>query len=229
MLSFLSGLPLEGFNPVYRFPIVTWALVAACLAMFGVQVYLGPALPAPLMFVPSVVLSSDPLSITWLTSMFMHGGLGHLLGNLYFLKIFGDNVEDRLGRLEYIAFYFVCGLAAKLTHALTTSAPDLQTLGASGAISGALGAYLVFFPQVRISLMFLFRLYHLPAWVLLLLWFAMQGVLGALSSQNTGGGVAFGSHLGGFAVGFILAGIAKRFLPDARLATLRAQGEEEEA
>jgi membrane associated rhomboid family serine protease len=159
-------------------------------------------------------LQPTPISvyITLLTSMFMHGGIAHILGNMLFLYIFGDNIEDHLGHVRYLIFYLVCGVLSSLAHVFTTVAifgldsEDAMTpsLGASGAISGVLGAYLLLFPQRRV-LVLLFRiLTWVPAWVAIGIWFAFQLIegLGMLGGEH--GGVAYAAHIGGFIAGLAL-------------------------
>ena len=160
-------------------------------------------------------LGETPLSVylTLFTSMFMHGGIAHIGGNMLFLWIFGDNIEDRLGHVRYLIFYLVCGLIASLAHVFTTAlfATDtssllVPSLGASGAISGVLGGYILLHPSRRVTV-FLFRfLTEVPAWVAIGIWFAFQlisglGMLGAGSAQ---GGVAYAAHIGGFVAGLVL-------------------------
>src|SRR5437763_9371672 len=153
----------------------------------------------------------SPVYITLLTSMFMHGGWMHLLGNMLFLWIFGDNVEDRLGRLRYLVFYLVTGVIASLTHVFSTFAfgdnPYIPSLGASGAISGVLAGYLVLFPRKQVKVIIFRILTSVPAIVAIGLWFVLQlieafGTLGA--GPQSGGGVAFMAHVGGFVSGLIL-------------------------
>ena len=161
-------------------------------------------------------LQPTPISvyITLLTSMFMHGGIAHLLGNLLFLWIFGDNVEDTLGHLRYFMFYLVCGLIASLAHVFTTVAFSgaggeeslIPSLGASGAISGVLGGYIMLHPHRRVTV-FMFRmLTHVPAFVAIGLWFLFQLVsgLGVLGEGTQAGGVAYAAHIGGFIAGLVL-------------------------
>jgi len=160
-------------------------------------------------------LQPTPFSpyITLLTSMFMHGGLAHIAGNMLFLWIFGDNVEDRMGHLRYLVFYLLTGLLASLAHVFITVAfaTDQSTLlipslGASGAISGVLGGYIVLYPHRRVTV-FLFRfLTEVPAWVAIGMWFAFQLIsgLGVLGSGSEQGGVAYAAHIGGFVAGVVL-------------------------
>jgi membrane associated rhomboid family serine protease len=149
----------------------------------------------------------DPIQLTLLTSMFMHGGWLHLGGNMLFLWVFGDNVEHRVGRLIYPVFYLICGLAASVAQILTNPDSPIPTLGASGAISGVLGAYLVLFPQNQV-LVFLFRvIVPVPAIVAIGMWAVLQFINGIGSiaiTDETGGGVAYWAHIGGFVTGALL-------------------------
>jgi membrane associated rhomboid family serine protease len=163
-------------------------------------------------------LQPTPLSVylTLLTSMFMHGGVAHIFGNMLFLWIFGDNVEDRIGHLRYLIFYLLCGVIASLAHVFTTVAfshnPSsllVPSLGASGAISGVLGAYVLLFPRNRVHVIMFRVITTVPAYVALGLWFLFQfisgiGVLGAGSQE---GGVAYAAHIGGFIAGLLLVKI----------------------
>jgi membrane associated rhomboid family serine protease len=153
----------------------------------------------------------SPVYITLLTSMFMHGGWMHLLGNMLFLFIFGDNIENALGRFRYLVFYLVVGVIASLAHVFSTFAfsgnPYIPSLGASGAISGVLGAYLLLFPRRQVRVIMMRMLTTVPAIVAIGLWFVLQlvqayGVLGA--GPQSGGGVAFMAHIGGFVAGLVL-------------------------
>jgi membrane associated rhomboid family serine protease len=167
--------------------------------------------PRPVV-VPGLQKTPVPVYLTLLTSMFMHGGWAHLLGNMWFLWIFGDNIENDMGRGRYIAFYLLCGILASLVHVLlNTSGPSASTpsLGASGAISGVMGAYLVLHPRRRVTVILLRIVTQVPGFVAVGLWFVFQivsslNVLGGMSS-----GVAYGAHIGGFIAG---AALAKPFM-----------------
>jgi membrane associated rhomboid family serine protease len=147
-----------------------------------------------------------------LTSMFMHGGWMHLLGNMLYLWIFGDNIEDSMGHVRYFIFYVLCGLAAVLAQALPDTSSQVPMIGASGAISGVLGAYLLLFPRARIHVViplgFYFQQARLPAMWVLLFWFALQ-LLSNVFQGKAGSGVAFGAHIGGFVAGLVLIPIFK--------------------
>jgi membrane associated rhomboid family serine protease len=154
----------------------------------------------------------DPFAawITLLTSMFLHGGIAHIAGNMLFLWIFGDNIEDYLGHVRYVAFYLVCGVLASLAHVASTylfnGDPMVPSLGASGAISGVMGGYLLLFPHRRVTVILFRFLTQVPAWVAVGIWFGFQIIsgLGALGEGSQRGGVAHGAHIGGFIAGLAL-------------------------
>lgn len=149
-----------------------------------------------------------PVYLTLLTAMFMHGGLAHLFGNMLYLWIFGDNLEDALGHARYLVFYLVTGLIAGLSHVFVTVAfggnPLIPSLGASGAISGVLGGYFVLFPRRRVRVIWLYSVMEVPALLVIGLWFLFQVLSGASSTGGAGGGVAYGAHVGGFVSGLLL-------------------------
>ncbi|NWF71383.1 MAG: rhomboid family intramembrane serine protease [Chloroflexi bacterium] len=166
-------------------------------------------------------LQPTPISVylTLLMSMFMHGGFGHIAGNMFYLWIFGDNLEDRMGHGKYLAFYLACGLLASLAHVFSTYAlggnPLIPSLGASGAISGVLGGYLILFPKKRVRVIILNMLQEVPAIVAIGGWFLLQLIGGFGSIGNQGGGVAYAAHIGGFIAGLALvklfdSGIGRR-------------------
>jgi membrane associated rhomboid family serine protease len=148
------------------------------------------------------------------TSMFLHGSWMHLLGNMWFLWIFGNNIEDSMGRLRFIVFYLLTGLAAALGQVLTSPDSPIPMVGASGAISGVMGAYLILYPRVRVfalvPLGFFLTSLALPAWVMLGYWFVIQFVSGLVSVGGEGGGVAFWAHVGGFVAGVVLVKLFAR-------------------
>src|SRR6476620_392971 len=159
------------------------------------------------------VVDNDPINLlTPFISMFLHGGWGHLLGNCLFFWVFGNNIEDSLGHFRFVVFYLICGLAAAVAHIFAQPASPLPTVGASGAISGILGAYLVLYPRVRVRMLFIFivffKVFRIPAWAVLLWWFALQ-VLSALPEMmsvrpEVSSGVAVWAHIGGFITGVVL-------------------------
>src|SRR5690349_14142899 len=171
---------------------------------------------------PGLGPTNIPVFLTLFTSMFMHGGLAHLLGNMLYLWIFGDNVEDALGHIKYLFFYLLCGMLAGLSHVFSTLVfgPSLliPSLGASGAISGVLGAYLRLFPGKKVHLLTFFIIVSVPAFIAVGLWFVFQVVdgLGALGGEEAGG-VAYAAHIGGFIFGLMLVGLfAKSFMEKRR-------------
>src|SRR2546423_7010625 len=162
---------------------------------------------------PGLQPTPIPVYLTLITSMFMHGGIAHIFGNMLFLFIFGDNIEDRLGHIRYLVFYFVCGILAGLSHVFATAlfATDassllVPSLGASGAISGVLGGYILLFPTNRVIVILTWFVTPVPAFVAIGLWFVFQLIngLGVLGSGSQAGGVAYAAHIGGFIAGLIL-------------------------
>jgi membrane associated rhomboid family serine protease len=225
-------IPIRDHNPYKRFPIITVVLIAINVWVFLV---VPPTTSAAFHYgaVPCDVLgrcpslsnrlhSVFPDRSPWLalvTAMFVHGSLAHLGANMLYLWVFGNNVEDVLGRLRYTVFYFVTGLAATMTHFGVSSSSSVPIVGASGAISGVLGAYYVLFPTARILSLVPFLLFipvEVSAHFLLGMWFLMQllyGVVGVGSSR--GPGVAFFAHVGGFAAGWAMVrGFARRRQPE---------------
>lgn len=169
------------------------------------------------------VIDPGPQASHLLTSMFLHGSWMHLLGNMWFLWLFGDNVEDSMTRVRFAVFYVACGLVAALAQVLTDRASGIPMVGASGAISGVMGGYLVLYPRVRVfalvPLGFLLTSVALPAWAMLLYWVGLQVLSGVASAGQVGGGVAFWAHVGGFVAGVVLV---KAFARPDRVAAHRA-------
>jgi membrane associated rhomboid family serine protease len=209
-------LPLRDINPTQRTPVVTYALIAINLAVFVYQyILLAPAQNELFVrqhgVVPFYLLSGyGPALSTPLTSMFMHGGIGHLVSNMWFLHVFGDNVEDALGHFRYVVFYLVTGGVAVLAHAFMDTSSQIPMVGASGAISGILGAYIVLHPRARVVTWAFIFIVEIPAFFFLLFWFVMQlfGGFGSLGQGAASPGVAFFAHVGGFVAGvaLVLAG-----------------------
>jgi membrane associated rhomboid family serine protease len=218
--------PLRDSVPVQRWPVVTWLLIGMNVWAFLNELLLGPELEAFVRtwgFVPARHFAMAELNpedwvgryLPIFTSMFLHGGWLHLLGNMLYLYIFGDNVEDRLGHLRYLVFYLACGVGAALVHAHLAPDSTIPTVGASGAISGVLGAYFVLFPYARVytlvPFVFVFLgVVEIPAGVYLGLWFAMQllnGAVGLAVPVEVSGGVAWWAHIGGFAMGTAVASL----------------------
>ncbi len=153
----------------------------------------------------------NPIFLTLFSAMFMHGGLMHLVSNMLFLYIFGDNVEIRFGSFRFILFYVVSGLVAGLTHVMLNPDSVIPSLGASGAIAGVLGAYLVMFPWNRVNALFFIKVISVPAWLMIGLWGGMQFLPLMIEKGGIGGGVAYGAHVGGLVAGLVL-GLAFRLL-----------------
>lgn len=204
-------IPLADDNPVHRFPRVTVLLIAANLAVYFLwQMRVGLEQSVAIgAFVPLEFQRSAPGAWSALfSSMFMHGGLMHLVGNLWFLWIFGDNIECECGHLRFLMFYLLCGVAATLAHTWQDPRSAVPLVGASGAISGVLGAYLIEHPRAPIRTLIplgLFtRIIDVPAFVFLFLWIGMQVFSQAMIAGRTGGGVAYLAHIAGFAAGAAL-------------------------
>lgn len=211
--------PLRDTVRARRLPLVNWALIAANLLLFFFEASLAPrqlaAFTRAYGLVPARLLANLGLGqfLTMLTSMFLHGGWWHLIGNLWVLFIFGDNVEDRMGHGRYLLFYLLCGLVAGAAHILFNPLSRVPTVGASGAISGIMGAYLLLFPGARVLTFvpwfFLPWLVEVPALVFIGVWFVSQLFNGLFSLGATGavqayGGVAWWAHVGGFVAGLFL-------------------------
>ena len=207
-------IPLRSTIPVLRLPAAVIALIAMNLAVFFYQATL-PA-RASNAFVMRYAIVPDRLEyFDILTSMFLHGGWGHILGNMWFLWVFGRNVEEALGTGRFTLFYLLCGVAGALGQIAANPYSTLPMLGASGAISGVMGAYLILFPRSRIVTLvfFIFITFaEVPAWYLLIYWLVVQlaGGIGAVAEEATRGGVAWFAHVGGFAAGALLAKLIHR-------------------
>jgi membrane associated rhomboid family serine protease len=215
-------IPIRDENPTRIRPHVTWALAAAMTGVFAGQLALGPE-GAPLVArygaVPAELLARTGgpvpawLWVTVVTSLFLHGGFVHLGGNLLFLGIFANNVEEAMGHGRFLVFFLLCGALATAAHVLANPDSRIPVIGASGAISGVLGAYAMLFPRARVltlvPLGFFFPMVYIPAVAVLGVWFAFQVLSGLLAgSQSTG--VAWFAHIGGFAAGILLVVPFKR-------------------
>jgi len=212
-------IPLHDENPTRRFPIVTVALIIANLAVFVYQVSLPDAQLLSFFttwsFVPARYFANPlaPLQIaTIFSAMFMHTGWVHISGNMLYLWIFGNNIEDRLGRSRFVLFYLLCGVAAAALQGAVAPASTVPTLGASGAIAGVLGAYLLLYPGTAvvtlIPIFFFFEIARIPAFLVIGFWFVLQlgnGLASLSPAVAQAGGVAWFAHIGGFATGFVLA------------------------
>jgi membrane associated rhomboid family serine protease len=189
------------------FPLVTYVLIALNVLFFFVELSGGEAFIMKWAFVPERFLA-NPMAdfLTLFTSMFMHAGWLHLGGNMLYLWIFGDNVEDRLGHIKFIIFYLICGIAATFAQLAFNSASNIPNLGASGAIAGVLGAYILMFPQGRVNVLMGRGVIPMPALVVIGLWIVLQFFSGIGSIANTAdtGGVAYMAHIGGFFAGLVL-------------------------
>jgi membrane associated rhomboid family serine protease len=225
-------IPLRDDNPTEMTPVVTIALIVINLAVWvlvqgaGLDPYVLQASVQNFGMFPCEVTHACMRegggglgALELLTSMFMHGGWEHVLGNMLFLWVFGNNIEDSMGRGRFIVFYLVCGLVAGLAHVVFTPTSQMPTVGASGAISGVMGAYVVLYPQARVQTWIppLFVI-HIRAWFFLIYWFFLQVVMGvgSLGGGDTGG-VAVWAHVGGFVAGVVLIKLfASRHLVAAR-------------
>ena len=203
--------PLYDENRATRSPWVTRVLIVLNVLVFGYEFMIDEAALETLIvsfgFIPSMLVDFPAwAAVTTVTSQFLHGGFWHLLGNVWYLWIFGDNVEDRFGHLPFLGLYLAWGVAAALSQALFGQDPDVPMVGASGAISGVLGAYLVLYPRARIRtfvlIFIIFLLPRVPALIYLPYWFGIQ----VLSLQGGDSGVAFIAHIGGFVAGAVAAG-----------------------
>jgi membrane associated rhomboid family serine protease len=213
-------IPLRDDNPTRSIPFVNYALILLNVLVFVFQTFLGSysdQFVNTFALIPANVTNLlAPSSLGHiLTSMFMHAGLAHLAGNMLYLWIFGDNVEDRMGSFKYLLFYIVGGYIASITHIITNPHSTLPTVGASGAIAAVLGAYLVLFPSQKvltlIPLGFWLRMTMLPASLVLVVWFLLQFIPGVLTLGGPDvGGVAFWAHIGGFATGVVLGLLLKK-------------------
>ncbi len=189
------------------FPIVTYALIAINALVFLLELGGGDAFIMRWSFVPVRFLANPAGAfLTLFTAMFMHGGWMHLGGNMLYLWIFGDNVEDRFGHIKFILFYLLCGLAATFAQLLFNLNSNVPNLGASGAIAGVLGAYILLFPQGRVRVLSGFRIIQLPALLVIGFWIVLQlfSGIGSIASNVQSGGVAYMAHIGGFAAGLLM-------------------------
>ena len=230
-------IPLRDDIPASRTPVVTYAIVAVCSAVFVAQLAdRDGSLFETFGMVPARVFdptadhvvrelvgsrlqsrelrpAAVPDWFTLLTCTFLHGGWLHFLGNMLFLWIFGDNVEDRFGRVQFLVFYLASGVAASLAHLWTAADSTVPTIGASGAIAGVMGAYLLLYPHSRVQMMIVWGVFVdfvvLPAPYFLVYWFVLQLVQGSVGFSGGGGGVAWWAHIGGFVAGAAVAGVLK--------------------
>ena len=199
-------------NFTYAFSTVPMEIITGHDVVTASRVLTDPVTGQRLL-VPGLGVTPGSVYFTLFTSMFMHGGIAHIAGNMLFLWIFGDNIEDRLGHLRYLIFYLLCGVIASLAHVFTsyafaTNEASLMvpSLGASGAISGVLGGYILLHPSKRVTVILFRFLTDVPAWVAIGIWFAFQLIsgLGMLGGGSQQGGVAYAAHIGGFIAGLAL-------------------------
>ena len=189
-------------------PVVTYALIALNILFFFVELGGGDAFIEMWAFVPSRFLANPGGDfLTIFTSMFMHGGWLHIGGNMLYLWIFGDNVEDRFGHMRYLVFYLTCGIAATFAQLAFSLGSGIPNLGASGAIAGVLGAYVLLFPQRRVTVVLGYGVAQMPALIVIGLWFVLQlfSGIGSIAQTADTGGVAYMAHIGGFIAGIVLA------------------------
>jgi membrane associated rhomboid family serine protease len=209
-------LPLSDHNPRRTTPVINYLLIAANVLIFLWELSLGPRIDRALYavaFIPARFWASPSFDLARImVSVFLHGGWLHLIGNMWYLWVFGDNIEDRLGHTRYAIFYVLCGILATLAHAYASPMSRLPSIGASGAIAGVLGAYLVLFPRAQVTTLipiFVFiTVREIPAILVLGLWFVLQFFSGVASANipeaQNAGGVAYFAHIGGFVSGMIL-------------------------
>jgi membrane associated rhomboid family serine protease len=249
-------IPIKDDLPTLHRPVVTYAIVGLCVAAWLLvqgagldttalvtsvcnlgmlpgeitgQAPVGSGIPiAPGM---ACLVDAEPVNmLTPLTSMFLHGSWGHIIANMLFLFVFGNNVEDSMGHVRFAVFYIVCGLAAAAAHVMLDPASPVPTVGASGAISGVMGAYLLLYPRARVSMLFFFfiiiRIIPVQAWLVLIWWFALQVLTGlpqlSRVDPDVSGGVAVWAHIGGFVAGLVLIKLFAK--PELVAAHKRAHG-----
>jgi membrane associated rhomboid family serine protease len=213
--------PIRDHNPSGRTPYVTYALVAANILIFlGYWFAMRSDEELGYFFytwgvVPGVVTGDIPPGATpniggaaLVTSMFLHGGWAHLIGNMLFLWVFGDNIEDEMGHVPFAGFYLATGIAAAALQIMAEPGSEIPMVGASGAIAGVLGGYILMFPRARVDILFIFiiifRVIPIPAWIVLGFWFGLQ-IFGGFNTPSDQGGVAYWAHAGGFVAGIVLA------------------------
>jgi membrane associated rhomboid family serine protease len=217
-------IPISDDNPTKLTPFVTWALIAACVAVYVWEERLGLAMPGAFTaygFIPSQLMSPQlpapdnaalPPAATIVTSMFLHGSIWHLIGNMLYLFIFGNNIEDAMGHARFLLFYLLSGVVAALTMAMMDPASAIPMVGASGAISGVLGAYMLLYPRAKVTvivpIVIVFYPFRIAAVWVVGVWFAMQ--LWSATTINPGSpGVAWWAHVGGFLAGMALTPLLK--------------------
>lgn len=227
--------PIRDTIPSRHLPIATWGLIALNFFFFFRELSLPPAAADQMIYLFGVVparftdpdwasgVGFPPSYLPFLTTMFLHGGWLHVIGNMWALWIFGDNVEDRMGPVRFVVFYLTCGIAAGIIHVITNAGSRVPAVGASGAIAGVMAAYFVLFPRAQILAMFLIVFwpvfFHVPAWIYLGVWFLIQFFSGAVATATDTrvSGIAWWAHIGGFATGILTFWVflrRERPLPD---------------
>lgn len=219
-------IPLRDDNPTLTQPIVVVAIITVNVFVFLYQISLATGANQLFIYqfgaIPTVIFGSQslpsdlvviPASFSIFTSMFLHGGFMHLAGNMLYLWIFGNNIEDAMGHGRFIVFYLLTGLIASLSHFLMNLTSSIPTVGASGAISGILGAYILLYPRAKVLVLiplgFLTRVMYIPAGLVLGFYFIIQLFQGTLNFWESEGGVAWFAHIGGFVAGLVLVGVFK--------------------
>jgi membrane associated rhomboid family serine protease len=210
-------IPIRDTNRSDTYPLANYGIIAVTLVAFVIELLQGPRLKefiylyglVPARYADTQIaahFTTGQQVLPFFTSLLLHGGILHLVGNMWFLYIFGDNVEDRLGHLRYLLFYLICGLAAGASHLVLNWHSNVPTIGASGAIAGVMGAYLILYPRARIltliPLFFFFPFVEVPAFFFIGIWFLFQ-FLSAAGSTGQAGGIAFWAHVGGFVFGIV--------------------------
>jgi membrane associated rhomboid family serine protease len=220
-------IPLRDDNPTKIVPVMTVGLIVLNALVFLYQISLGPGGAEVFIYqfgaIPAVIFGSQslpselvaiPASLSIFTSMFLHGGFMHLIGNMLYLWIFGNNIEDAMGHGRFILFYLLTGVAASMAHFFTDLNSEIPTIGASGAISGILGAYILLYPRAQVLVLiflgFFIRVMYVPAGFALGFYFVLQLLQGTLTFGQGGGGVAWFAHIGGFVAGLLLVGLFKQ-------------------
>ncbi len=220
-------IPLRDDNPTKIVPLMTVGLIVLNVLVFLYQMSLGPGGAEVFIYqfgaIPAVIFGSQtlpselvaiPASFSVFTSMFLHGGFMHLVGNMLYLWIFGNNIEDAMGHGRFIVFYLLTGVAASMAHFFTDLNSEIPTIGASGAISGILGAYILLYPRAQVLVLiflgFFIRVMYVPAGLALGFYFLLQLLQGTLTFGQAGGGVAWFAHIGGFVAGLLLVGLFKQ-------------------
>lgn len=189
-------------------PVVTYGLIGVNVLVFAYELAIGQSLDRFVSSwgtIPAEVTSGVDLH-TLLSSMFLHGGFGHILGNMVFLNVFGNNVEDRFGSGPFLLFYLATGLVASLSHVMVNPSSTIPSIGASGAISGVLGAYILMFRSNRVRVLLFYSIIEVPAWLMIGFWAAQQFIatVGDIAQTQETGGVAYAAHAGGFVAGLVL-------------------------